>query len=169
MTRGLACAATVWLALALALAGCGGESGEVAAPKVKATGTAPPAPPPDPPLAYTGEAKAALAGGAIAVADSSWRVAIEPSQMDVNTDQRLSQLRWSGWGSDRASGRGDVRTLICEPTCAQGVFEDSRAELVLSEPKRCGGQRFYSRASMTYEDPKTKKTRAPATYLRTPC
>jgi len=153
----------------LALGGCGGSSEHAATPKVKATGTAPPAPPPDPPLAYAGGAKAALDRGAIGVADSAWRVAVEPSKMDVNSDQRLSGLRWSGWGGARASGHGDVRTLICEPTCAQGVYEDSRAELVLSEPKRCGGRRFYSRASVTYEDPKTKKTRAPATYLRTPC
>ena len=153
----------------LALGGCGGSSEHAATPKVKATGTAPPAPPPDPPLAYAGGAKAALDRGAIGVADSAWRVAVEPSKMDVNSDQRLSGLRWSGWGSARASGHGDVRTLICEPTCAQGVYEDSRAGLVLSEPKRCGGRRFYSRASVTYEDPKTKKTRAPATYLRTPC
>ena len=69
MTRGLACAATVWLALALA--GCGGESGEAAAPKVKATGTAPPAPPPDRRSPTRADAKAALDGGAIAVADFS--------------------------------------------------------------------------------------------------
>ena len=61
-----------------------------------------------------------------------------------------------------------MRTLICEPTCAQGVFEDSRGVVVLSAPKRCGDRRFYTRSSMTYEDPETGKTRAPATYLRTP-
>ncbi len=39
---------------------------------------------------------------------------------------------------------------------------------MLSAPKRCGGERFYTRASMTYEEQETGKTRAPATYLRTP-
>ena len=25
--------------------------------------------------------------------------------MDVNSEQQLSDLRWSGWGSERATGR----------------------------------------------------------------
>ena len=40
--------------------------------------------------------------------------------------------------------------------------------IVLSEPKRCGERRLYTRSTMTYEDADTGKTRAPATYLRTP-
>ena len=165
MRRRLACAAAV--VFALALAGCGGSSEPASAP-VKASGTAPP----------IGDAAAArLRGrarrprwqrGAIAVVDFSNRVAVAPSRMDVNKEQQLSQLRWTGWGSARTSGRGDLRTLICEPTCAQGVFEDSHGVVVLSAPKRCGDRRFYTRSSMTYDDPDTGKTRAPATYLRTP-
>jgi hypothetical protein len=151
----------------LALAGCGGDSEPAAKSKVKATGTPPPVGTPQP-LEYVGDAKAALASGAIAVVDDANRVGVAPTEMDVNREQRLSQLRWSAWGSARASGRGEVRTLICEPTCAQGTFEESRGELVLSAPKQCGDRRFYTRASMTYEEPETGKTRAPATYLRTP-
>jgi hypothetical protein len=166
VTGRLACAAAVWLALALV--GCGGGSSErAAAPKVTATGTAPPEPTP-PALTYASGAREALQGGAIAVADFTYRVAVAPSRMDVNKEQQLSQLRWTGWGSARTSGRGDLRTLICEPTCAQGVFEDSHGVVVLSAPKRCGDRRFYTRSSMTYDDPDTGKTRAPATYLRTP-
>jgi hypothetical protein len=89
--------------------------------------------------------------------------------MDVNSEMRLSDLRWSGWGSERATGRADVRTLICDPNCAQGTYQDARAEIVLSAPKTCSGERFYTRASMTYTDPDTGKTRAPATYLSPPC
>jgi hypothetical protein len=89
--------------------------------------------------------------------------------MDINSEQRLSDLRWSGWGSERATGRADVRTLICDPNCAQGTYQDARAEIVLSAPKTCAGERFYTRASMTYTDPDTGKTRAPATYLSPPC
>jgi hypothetical protein len=165
VTRGLACAAAV--CFALALGACGGGSEHAVAPKVTATGTAPPAPPPYP-LDYVGGAKAALKRGAIAVADFSFRVAVEPPRMDVNAEQRLTAVRWSGWGNDRATGRADLRTLICEPNCAQGLYQDSRAEIVLSAPKTCGGQRFYTHSSMTYADPDTGKTRAPATYLRTP-
>jgi hypothetical protein len=49
------------------------------------------------------------------------------------------------------------------------VYQDARAEIVLSAPKTCGRERFYTRASMTYRDPDTGKTRAPATYLMPPC
>jgi hypothetical protein len=164
--RGLACAAAVWLALALAA--CGGDSSQrTATPKVTATGTAPPAPTPQP-LDYVGDARTALKRGAIAVVDFSNRVVVAPSRMDVNAEMKLSRLRWSGWGSERATARGDLRTLICEPTCANGLLEHSRGDLVLSAPKRCGKGRFYTRSSMTYEEPGTGKTRAPATYLRTP-
>lgn len=163
MRRGLACTVVA----CVVLAGCGGGSEHAVTPRVTATGTAPPAPPP-PKLVYVGGAKAELQSGAVGVADSSLRVAVEPSQMDVNSEQRLSRLRWSGWGGEQTTGRADVRTLICDPNCAQGLYQDSRAEIVLSAPKTCGGQRFYTRSSMTYEDPDTGKTRAPSTYLRTP-
>jgi hypothetical protein len=166
VTRRLACAAAV--SLALALAACGGGSSErTATPKVTASGTAPPTPTPQP-LDYVGDARAALKRGAIAVVDFSNRVVVAPSRMDVNAEQRLSGLRWSGWGTERATGRGDVRTLICEPTCANGLLEHSRGDLVVSAPKRCGKRRFYTRSTMTYADADTGKTRAPATYLRTP-
>jgi hypothetical protein len=159
--RGPACA----VAVCLALAGCGGDSKPATTPPVKASGTAPPAPTPEA-LAYAGGAREALQGGAIGVADFTYRVAVAPSAMNINREQRLTQLRWSGWGSARASGRGDVRTLICEPTCAQGTYQDARAEIVLSAPKRCDDARFYTRSSMTYEE--RGRIRAPATYLRTP-
>ena len=39
---------------------------------------------------------------------------------------------------------------------------------MLSAPKRCRGGGITRASSMTYEEPETGKTRAPATYLRTP-
>jgi hypothetical protein len=158
------------LAACVALAGCGGSderpapSPASAAARVKLPPEATPQP-----LAYTAGAKAALANGAIAVVDVANRVGIEPRRMDVNREQQLSALRWTGWGTARTIGRGDVRTLVCEPNCARGLLEESTAVIVLSVPKKCGDERFYTRASMTYTDPDTGKTRAPATYLSPPC
>jgi hypothetical protein len=159
------------LAVGLVVAGCGGSSSKEARTAAGAGAgheALPPTPTPQA-LAYARGAKDALAGGGIAVVDLENRVLVAPSKMDVNAEQRLTRLRWSGWGSERATGHADVRTLTCEPNCAQGLYKRSRAELVLSAPKRCGGgRRFYTRASMTYRDPETGRTRAPATYLRTP-
>jgi hypothetical protein len=165
--RAVACT----LAVCLALAGCGGGGDEEqAAPASKVSGAGleiPPGPTPQP-VGYDAGAKAALATGAIGVVDLRNRAGVEPKTMDVNREQMLQRLRWSGWGSARTTGRGDVRTLVCEPTCANGLVEESHAVIVLSAPKRCGERRLYTRSSMTYEDPHTGETRAPATYLRTP-
>ena len=89
-------------------------------------------------------------------------------QLAVNSEQTLDGLRWSGWGNPSTTGRGQVETLICDPTCAQGRLEASTAVIVLSKPRRCGGSRFYTRSTLTYKEPKTGRTRAPDTYLRTP-
>ena len=121
------------------------------------------------PLRYGPGARARLAAGAIGVVDLANRATIEPALMDVNQEQRLDGLRWSGWGSPRTTGRGDVDTLICDPNCATGRRERSTAVIVLSKPRRCGARRFYTRSTMTYEEPKTGRTRAPDTYLRPPC
>jgi hypothetical protein len=157
-----------------ALAGCGdGGEAERAASADGRGGEAPaaalpPAPTPQP-LAFAKGARAALASGAIGVVDATNRAAVAPRKMDVNREQQLDALRWTGWGLPRATGRGDVSTLICDPNCATGTREASRAVIVLSKPRRCGGRRYYTRSSMTFVEPDTGKTRAPATYLRTPC
>jgi hypothetical protein len=158
------------LALCVAAGGCGGGGSEepASAPASRAA-TPPPAETATPqPLAYTAGSRAALAAGAIGVVDLSNRAAVEPRAMDVNREQQLSGLRWSGWGGARATGRGDVSTLVCDPSCATGRRETSRAVIVLSLPRRCGERRYYTRSTMTYEEPGTGRTRAPDTYLRTP-
>ena len=47
-------------------------------------------------------AQAALEGGAIAVADFTYRVAVAPSTMDVNREQRLVAAALDGLGQRRA-------------------------------------------------------------------
>jgi hypothetical protein len=162
------------LAACLALAGCGGGE-QRATPAAAGIGGEPPSASPTvnpvttpQPLHYLHGARAGLAAGQIAVVDLSNRAGIEPATMDVNREQTLDAVRWSGWGNPSATGRGRVDTLVCDPTCATGRRERSTAVIVLSKPRRCGGRRFYTRSSMTYEEPGTNRTRAPDTYLRTP-
>ena len=166
--------AAAGLAFALALVafspGCGGDGEEPAQGGEVSSSNAPLPPDATPqPLDYGKAARAALGRGAIAVVDLRRQVRIEPARMTINAEQELSALRWNGWGSSRAQASGRVRTLVCDPSCAQGKTEDSTAVLVLSAPRRCDGKRFYAEASMTYREPSTGRTRAPATYLRTPC
>jgi hypothetical protein len=166
------------LAACLAVAGCGGDDESTAAPTAPAAGvggeppvassTVSPVTTPQP-LRYGAGARARLAAGAIGVVDLTNRAAIEPALMAVNREQRLEGLRWAGWGSPRTTGRGDLDTLICDPNCATGRRERSTAVIVLSKPRRCGTRSFYTRSTMTYEEPETGRTRAPDTYLRPPC
>ena len=168
MSRSLATLACA-LALAAVTQGCGGDD-DAPAPAAAGASSAPLPPDATPqPLGYGRDGRAALGRGAIGVVDQRNRVGIEPKRMAVNAEQELSVLRWSGWGSAQARARGRVRTLVCEPSCALGRVENSSAVLVLMAPKRCDGERFYAEASMTYREPGTGRTRAPATYLRTPC
>jgi hypothetical protein len=170
MRGGLSCV----LAACLAVAGCGGDEPR-ATPAAAGVGGEPPSASPTvnpvttpQPLRYLHGARAGLAAGQIAVVDLSNRAGIEPATMDVNREQTLDGVHWSGWGNPSATGRGTVDTLVCDPTCATGRRERSTAVIVLSKPRRCGGRRFYTRSSMTYEEPGTNRTRAPDTYLRTP-
>jgi hypothetical protein len=170
MRGGLSCV----LAACLAVAGCGGDEPR-ATPAAAGVGGEPPSASPTvnpvttpQPLRYLHGARAGLAAGQIAVVDLSNRAGIEPATMDVNREQTLDGVRWSGWGNPSTTGRGEVDTLVCDPTCATGRRERSTAVIVLSKPRRCGGRRFYTRSSMTYEEPGTNRTRAPDTYLRTP-
>ena len=90
--------------------------------------------------------------------------------MDVNSEQRAVGPALVGLGQPSGPpAAADVRTLICDPNCAQGGLPSTRAPRSCSRrPRPAAGERFYTRSSMTYTDPDTGKTRAPATYLRTP-
>jgi hypothetical protein len=158
------------LAFCLAVAGCGDDKGRAAGSGGQAPAATPSVAPvaTAQPLGYAAGARARLAGGAIGVVDLANRAAVAPRRMDVNREQTLDGLRWSGWGNASATGRGALDTLVCDPTCATGRLERSTAVIVLSKPRRCGGARFYTRSTMTYREPGTGRTRAPDTYLRTP-
>ncbi len=72
-----------------------------------------------------------------------------PRVIEFAKDGTLSDLRWTGWGSDVAIGRGTVGLLQCTPSCARGVRRRSVATIRLSRLKRCDGRRFYDAAEVT--------------------
>lgn len=72
-----------------------------------------------------------------------------PPVVEFAKDGTLSDLRWTGWGSDPAIGRGSVGLLHCTPSCARGLRRTSAATIRLSRLKRCEGRRFYDAAEVT--------------------
>jgi hypothetical protein len=165
------------LALALGLAaagfaGCGGSGGAPVAAGGAATARAPAVPIPAPVhlRAHIAAAQARrLDAGAVGVIGFDFRGAVAPARLMVNKEQTLEGVRWSGWGRASATGRGQVRTLVCDPTCADGRLERSRATIVLSRRRRCGRRRFYTTGRMTYLDLDTRRTLAPSVFLWNLC
>ena len=116
----------VRLVACLALAGCGCGGGSERARRADRRprpGTAPPGA--DAAAARLRGRGARGAGSAArsAVADSTYRVARRAD--DDGRQPRAAPRRpaLEGWGSAQATGRGDVRTLICDPNCAQGTLQ----------------------------------------------
>ncbi len=124
------------------------------------------APPPVVPkmVAVTDAVKAKLEGGAIAVVGVEGVAGVRPTTLDVAADQTISGLRWSRWGTGGARGTGTLRTLDCDPTCAQGSLSTEPAMVELSAPASCPQGRFFSRAAV-----RPQSGRAPASYVRAPC
>ena len=110
-----------------------------------------------------------LAAGDVAVVDFTARASIAPAALAVNQEQTLEDVRWTGWGSPRATGRARVRSLECDPDCARGRIVVLDGTVALSDVRLCGSRRFYARAELETTDRKTGTRSRPATYLRTPC
>jgi hypothetical protein len=158
----------------LVAAGCGSRGGAPAAGPVTTAAPAAATPSPVPTAVHVRPRIAPSQGqrldaGAVGVIGFDLEGAVAPSRLMVNKEQTLQGVRWSGWGGPSATGRAQVRTLVCDPTCAQGRLEYSQATIVLSQQRRCGRRRFYTAGRMTYLDPDTRRTRVPSVFLWPPC
>jgi hypothetical protein len=156
------------LAAVLLFAGCGGSETTVGAPVAARTAT--PAPTtgtpelgPYPTPALSSSVKRRLDAGGVAVIGLDERGGIAPGRLWLNREMQVMRLQWSGWGSPQATGRGRVRTLVCNPNCAQGRLEFAAGTVTLSDIRLCGSRRFYSTAKLETGG------KTPATYLETPC
>jgi hypothetical protein len=110
-----------------------------------------------------------LDAGGVGIVDFDARASIEPGTLWLNKEQKLVEVRWSGWGSERATGTARVRSVVCDPNCARGRIEILDGKVMLSEVRLCGSRRYYSKAELETTDPSTGASGHPATYLRTPC
>lgn len=161
-------------ALGAVLGGCGEEEREAASsqatpdPALTTPGTPEPLRPSAPPLRAVPEAvRRQLDAGAVGVVGIAGRVSVRPARLDIAKDATLVDLRWSRWGSDRAVGRGGLRLLECDPSCAKGETVTYRARVELSDPKACPTGLYFDRSQVTAsgEDGPLE----PAAYVRAPC
>jgi hypothetical protein len=153
--------------------GCGGEEAAPgAAARPAATPSAPSGAPdlgPYPKVKTSSSVRRQLDDGAVGVIDLRLRTAIAPDSLQLNREQEAVELAWSGWGTPHATARGKVRTLICDPSCAQGRLAQAPGTVELSDIRVCGTRRYYASAKLASSDPEVSIVKNPATYLRTPC
>jgi hypothetical protein len=166
--------AALALVALLLLTGCGGGGPDERASRPAGRAATPPADVlrGDAPPTLTPAVRARLAQGETAVADFANATLIEPATIQLSSDQRLTGTVWSGWGGRRATGHGTIRTLDCDPSCAQGGVLRGAGTLVLTAPRVCGSRRYYAKAALAFADPPDAAKAGgarPAVYLRTPC
>jgi hypothetical protein len=58
-------------------------------------------------------------------------------------------LRWSGWGSSRATATGTAYYDTCEPNCSAG-YHSTSGEVILSGVHNCDGHLRYSLLRIVY-------------------
>lgn len=110
-----------------------------------------------------------LDAGRIGIVGLDLVARVQPSSLRANREQTISDARWSGWDTPRATASATVRTLICEPSCGRGQAVETPGRLVASAPRVCGARRYYAKLTLVARDPVEGRERAAATYLRTPC
>ena len=73
---------------------------------------------------------------------------VEPKRVFIATGTNplvAKKLKWKGWGSAKATGRGVIHRPTCDPSCADGGFEDARGKIILSQRTDCGDRTHYLR------------------------
>lgn len=157
MRRRFASMAAVALGLT-ALTGCGDEESD-AGPESVRNGA--------PPEEFQPEAPDPSLAGTTAVVDLRGKPAEEPERLDFAKEASMEGLTWSGWGGPTATGKGTLRFLPCEPTCADSKVKQVPAKVVLSGPVECDGQRYYSASEVIPRE--ELEAGAPASFLEAPC
>ena len=156
-------------ALVLFVAGCGSSDERAAVdmskygPRHAVAGHRPPAPlpklrPPAPDVARQ------LRAGTVGVVAVDGTVGIRPRALETAADAELQHLTWTQWTHTSAEGRGVLRVLDCQPTCAAGHARTVAATVRLSNVRSCAGRSYFGVAEV-----KVAAGEQPASYVRAPC
>ncbi|RCS93540.1 hypothetical protein CIK69_01565 [Brachybacterium alimentarium] len=79
--------------------------------------------------------------------------AIEPTSYILtcaDAGMGLDALQWSDWGSEHATARGILRTLTCDPSCAEGGTAEYSVEVVATDARAEGPVTGYETLEVTY-------------------
>jgi hypothetical protein len=67
----------------------------------------------------------------------------------------VTHLRWTRWGTSKATGKGTLKQDNCKPSCAKGKFSSYAATIALTRPRSYGHDR-EAYARMTVSAPREK-------------
>ena len=148
------------LGLCLVLAGCG-NARRAATPVMDAN------PNPNAYLQVVPAGVARIPAGATAVMDLTHTALLRPAQLMIASDGTLTRLRWSSWGGRTARAGGELRAHLCTSSCTPGREVSYPATVVLSDPVRCRGRRYYNRAQATATT--ATGIRRWGSYVHAPC
>lgn len=106
-------------------------------------------------------------GRDVRVAGLDGRAQRRPRTLQVAREIELRCLVWDSFGGRRATASGVADQLDCIPTCAQSGVERRKARVRVSELRRCGSRRFYSRIEVLLGE--GDETDRPRTFPVVPC
>lgn len=85
---------------------------------------------------------------------------VEPTEFTpycADAGQVFSDIAWSNWGKDTATGTATATTNLCDPDCVSGNFVLNDVTLVLSKPMQYEGKTVFSELSVDYAEPITER------------
>jgi hypothetical protein len=74
-----------------------------------------------------------------------------PATLELTADGTLEveRVQWSSWGGPEATGTGNALYHGCTPNCAAAQPHSAVVSVRLSDPRVCGGRRYYSGITLT--------------------
>lgn len=95
----------------------------------------------------------------------AWTMEPEIYSFGASGNPAGHDLVWTGWGTDRAEGRGSLWTRRFEGGNNPSDYDKAPATIVATALEECGGRRFYTRVEAMTDDRGSEG----AVDLQTPC
>lgn len=75
-----------------------------------------------------------------------------PATLELTADGTLEveRVQWTSWGGPEATGTGNALYHGCTPNCAAAQGHSAVVSVRLSDPRVCGGRRYYSGITLSF-------------------